>query len=209
MFIGVFGPLFKNWLLLFYFFFGCEYLSSLSVQCMNPVWWLVLKYLPHSACSLFSVAYLLSWGKDPLMATFAFAALTLELLTKTSLSDSFSQRSPLFSSSSSQFYVFQLILWSTLIGFSYLRRGFLFLSFILPFPLPSFPLLFLVFRIPVLPASRTEETFLSLTCALSAFVESRLPEETRVYFWALYSVFFGSGVCFYAKWHAVLVNRDS
>lgn len=208
MFIGVFGPLFKNWLL-FFFFLAVSIWVPFLFSVWTPAWWLVLKYLPHSACSLFSVAYLLSWGKDPLMATFAFAALTLELLTKTSLSDSVSQRSPLFSSSSSQFYIFQLILWSTLIGFSYLHRGFLFLSFILPFPLPSFPLLFLVFRIPVLPASRTEETFLSLTCALSAFVESRLPEETWVYFWALYSVFFGSGVRFYAKWHAVLVNRDS
>lgn len=118
------------------------------------------------------------------MATFAFAALALELLTKTPLSDSVSQRSPLFSSNS--FPVLRLPV-NSLINLDWIfvfneSQRFLFLSFTLPFPLPSFPLLFLAFRIPVLPTSRTEEMFLSLTCALSAFVESRLPEETWVYF---------------------------
>lgn len=56
--------------------------------------------------------------------------------------------------------------------------GFFFLSFTLPFSLPPSPFFF---WLPVFPASLTEETFLSLTCALPAFVESLLPEETWVY----------------------------
>lgn len=167
-----------------FIYFGCEYLSSLSVECINPCLMNSSQILTSFCLFSFLVAYLLSWGKDPLMATFAFAAFTFERLNKTSLSDSVSQRSPLFSSSS--FTVLRLPV-NSLINLDLIfvfneSRGFLFLSLILPFSLPSFPLLFLAFRLPVFPASLTEEMFLSLMCAFSAFVESWLPEETRVYF---------------------------
>lgn len=162
MFIGVFGPLFKKLASVIYLcFLAVSIWVPFLFSVWTPVWWLVLKYFPHSACSLFSVAYSRSQGKDPLMATFAFAALALELLTKTPLSDSVSQQSPLFSSNS--FPVLRLPV-NSLINLDWIfvfneSQRFLFLSFTLPFPLPSFPLLFLAFRIPVLPHVLRKRSF--------------------------------------------------